>query len=47
MATVRDMTPLDGSHARELRGDPITGDRYWSPEFMQKEWDHILSLIHI
>jgi len=45
MATVRDMTPLDGSHARELRGDPITGDRYWSPEFMQKEWDHIWTRI--
>lgn len=24
-----------------LRGDPITGDRYYSREFMQKEWDHM------
>lgn len=24
-----------------LRGDPITGDRYYSKEFMQKEWDHM------
>lgn len=24
-----------------LRGDPITGDRYYSREFMQKEWDRM------
>jgi phenylpropionate dioxygenase-like ring-hydroxylating dioxygenase large terminal subunit len=24
-----------------LRGDPITGDRYYSKEFMQKEWDQM------
>ncbi len=24
-----------------LRGDPITGDRYYSREFMQQEWDHM------
>lgn len=24
-----------------LRGDPITGDRYYSKDFMQKEWDHM------
>jgi phenylpropionate dioxygenase-like ring-hydroxylating dioxygenase large terminal subunit len=24
-----------------LRGDKITGDRYYSKEFMQKEWDHV------
>lgn len=24
-----------------LRGDPITGDRYHSREFMQQEWDHM------
>ena len=24
-----------------LRGDPITGDRYYSREFMQKEWDQM------
>lgn len=24
-----------------LRGDPITGDRYWSREFMQREWDRM------
>ena len=24
-----------------LRGDPITGDRYYSPEFAKQEWDHM------
>jgi len=24
-----------------LRGDPITGDRYYSREFMQQEWNHM------
>lgn len=24
-----------------LRGDPITGDRYYSPEFMRQEWEHM------
>ncbi|WP_185267071.1 aromatic ring-hydroxylating oxygenase subunit alpha [Halopseudomonas xiamenensis] len=24
-----------------LRGDPISGDRYYSREFMQQEWDHM------
>ncbi|MEH6386824.1 aromatic ring-hydroxylating oxygenase subunit alpha [Pseudomonas profundi] len=24
-----------------LRGDPISGDRYYSKEFMQQEWDHM------
>lgn len=24
-----------------LRGDPITGDRYYSTEFMQQEWEHM------
>jgi phenylpropionate dioxygenase-like ring-hydroxylating dioxygenase large terminal subunit len=31
--------PLDGGSSALLRGDPITGDRYWSREFMQREWD--------
>lgn len=26
-----------------LRGDPITGDRYYSKEFAQKEWDHVFT----
>lgn len=24
-----------------LRGDPISGDRYYSKEFLQQEWDHM------
>lgn len=26
-----------------LRGDPITGDRYYSREFAQQEWDHVFT----
>ena len=25
---------------QDLRGDPITGDRYYSREFAAKEWEH-------
>jgi phenylpropionate dioxygenase-like ring-hydroxylating dioxygenase large terminal subunit len=25
----------------EVRGDPIGGDRYWSKEFADKEWEHM------
>ena len=32
---------LDGGDIRNVRGDPITGDRFWSKEFAQKEWDHM------
>ena len=32
---------LDGGTSARLRGDPIAGDRYWSREFMQREWDHM------
>jgi phenylpropionate dioxygenase-like ring-hydroxylating dioxygenase large terminal subunit len=31
--------PLDGRDPANLRGDPITGDRYYSREFAQREWD--------
>ena len=24
-----------------IRGDKITGDRYYSKDFMKKEWDHV------
>jgi phenylpropionate dioxygenase-like ring-hydroxylating dioxygenase large terminal subunit len=24
-----------------VRGDPITGDRYWSKEFADREWEHM------
>lgn len=32
-------TLLDASKPNFLRGDPITGDRYYCPEFAKKEWD--------
>lgn len=34
-------TPRDKAPEIPLRGDPIGGERYWSREFMQKEWDHM------
>lgn len=42
-----DIHPLtmDGRDASNLRGDPITGDRYTSVEFMQREWDHMWTRI--
>jgi phenylpropionate dioxygenase-like ring-hydroxylating dioxygenase large terminal subunit len=36
---------MDGRDASHLRGDPITGDRYWSKEFAQQEWDHMWTRI--
>ncbi|QUT04136.1 aromatic ring-hydroxylating dioxygenase subunit alpha [Sphingobium phenoxybenzoativorans] len=36
---------IDGREASNLRGDPITGDRYTSKEFMQREWDHMWTRI--
>ena len=30
---------IDGKDFKNLRGDPITNDRYFSKDFMQKEWD--------
>ena len=41
MATVMRSEPLDSSRADFLRGDPITGDRYFSADFAQREWDHM------
>ena len=32
-------TPRDKHPDPELRGDRISGERYYSKEFMQKEWD--------
>ncbi|MGI9621812.1 MAG: aromatic ring-hydroxylating oxygenase subunit alpha [Acidimicrobiales bacterium] len=32
---------MDGKDPSLLRGDPITADRYYSREFMQREWDHL------
>lgn len=32
---------MDGRDASNLRGDPITGDRYWSKDFAEREWQHM------
>ncbi len=37
--------PLDGRDPANLRGDAITGDRYYSREFAQKEWDNLWTKI--
>lgn len=37
--------PMDGRDPSHLRGDPITGDRYFSPEFARDEWDHMWTRI--
>ena len=37
--------PMNGRDPSNLRGDPITGDRYYSKEFAQKEWDHLWTKI--
>lgn len=36
---------IDGRDPANLRGDPITGDRYTSRDFMQREWDHMWTRI--
>ena len=36
---------MEGRDPSPLRGDKITGDRYWSKEFAQKEWDHMWTRI--
>lgn len=42
---IRHPLTMDGRDPSNLRGDPITGDRYFSPEFAQKEWDHLWTRI--
>ncbi|WP_161566033.1 hypothetical protein [Caenibius tardaugens] len=32
---------ISGRDSANLRGDAITGDRYYSQDFAQKEWDHM------
>jgi phenylpropionate dioxygenase-like ring-hydroxylating dioxygenase large terminal subunit len=36
---------LSGRNPGLLRGDKITGDRYYSKEFAQREWDHMWTKI--
>lgn len=40
-STWTEPTVMEGGTSELLRGDAISGDRYWSREFMQKEWDHM------
>ena len=37
--------PLDGRDPRNLRGDAIGGERYYSKDFAQKEWDGLWTKI--
>ncbi len=32
---------MDGGTSDNLRGDAITGDRYYCPDFMEREWQHM------
>ncbi len=32
---------IDGGTSDNVRGDKITGDRYWSKDFMEREWEHM------
>ncbi len=36
---------MNGRDPSHLRGDSITGDRYYSREFAQREWDHLWTRI--
>lgn len=47
MARPANLHPLtmDGRDPKLLRGDKITGERYTSKEFAQKEWDHMWTRI--
>jgi len=36
---------MDGRDPAALRGDPISGNRYTSRDFMQQEWDHLWTRI--
>jgi phenylpropionate dioxygenase-like ring-hydroxylating dioxygenase large terminal subunit len=37
----KDAELLDGGSSVHLRGDPITGDRYWSKAWMEREWQGV------
>jgi phenylpropionate dioxygenase-like ring-hydroxylating dioxygenase large terminal subunit len=43
-ASVHPLT-IDGRDPISLRGDKMTGDRYYSKEFAQREWDHMWTRI--
>ena len=42
---LRHALTLNGRDPSLLRGDPIDGERYWSREFAQREWDGLWSRI--
>jgi phenylpropionate dioxygenase-like ring-hydroxylating dioxygenase large terminal subunit len=42
---IRHPLTMDGRDPSNLRGDTISGDRYWSKEFAQKEWDQMWTRI--
>jgi phenylpropionate dioxygenase-like ring-hydroxylating dioxygenase large terminal subunit len=42
---VRHPLTMDGRDPANLRGDPITGDRYWCRDFARKEWDRMWTRI--
>ncbi len=42
---VRHPLTINARDLSNLRGDPITGDRYYSHEFARKEWDHLWTRI--
>jgi phenylpropionate dioxygenase-like ring-hydroxylating dioxygenase large terminal subunit len=45
MDIARHPAAIDGRNAAFLRGDPITGERYFSREFARREWDQLWSRI--
>ena len=36
---------MDGRDPTLLRGDKVTGDRYYDSAFMKQEWDHMWTKI--
>ena len=38
---IKDPLAVDGRDSSNLRGDPITNDRYFCKDFMTKEWEHM------
>ena len=42
---VRHPLAMDGKDPSNLRGDPITPERYYKREWMEKEWDHLWTKI--
>jgi phenylpropionate dioxygenase-like ring-hydroxylating dioxygenase large terminal subunit len=42
---IRHPLTINARDPSNLRGDPITGDRYWSKDFARREWDHMWTKI--